>query len=159
MPAGLRGRVIFGKGIIMSDLISRQVLELWNRYRPTIAVDAIEYDRELKKLLGTNLASLGTDCISRQAAIKAIDECYCGGEDSCGEPWVYIENAVESIQMIEPIPPAEPNKDKVSNLLYHIYSIQSPHLDMSGVIAKKYYCEELWKELFGKESELPKWMT
>lgn len=52
-----------------------------------------------------------------------------------------------------------PDKDKVSDLLYHIYSIQSPHLDMCGVIAKKYYCEELWKELFGKESELPIWMT
>ena len=45
----------------MSDLISRQVLDLWNRYKPTIAVDAIEYDRELKKLLGTNLAEVGTD--------------------------------------------------------------------------------------------------
>ena len=56
----------------MSNLISKQVLELWNRYKPTIAVDAIEYDRELKKLLSTNLASLGTDCISRQAAIDAL---------------------------------------------------------------------------------------
>ena len=129
-PAGLRGRVIFGKG---------------NR------MDNNEH--------GTNLAEVGTDCISRQAAIDAIDECYCGGEDSCGEPWIYQENAVEAIQMIEPIQPAEPNKDKVSNLLYHIYSNQSPHLDMSGVIAKKYYCEELWKELFGKGSELPGWMN
>ena len=49
----------------MNDLISKQVLDLWNRYKPTIAVDAIEYDRELKKLLGTNLAEVGTDCISR----------------------------------------------------------------------------------------------
>ena len=56
----------------MDEAISRQVLELWNRYKPTIAVDAIEYDRELKKLLSTNLASLGTDCISRQAAIDAL---------------------------------------------------------------------------------------
>lgn len=60
-----------GRGIIMSDLISRQVLELWNRYKPTIAVDAIEYDRELNELLGTNLAEVGTDCISKQAAIEA----------------------------------------------------------------------------------------
>ena len=48
------------------------------------------------------------DTISRQAAIDAIDECYSGGEDSCGEPWIYKENAVEAINMIEPIPPAEP---------------------------------------------------
>ena len=58
----------------MSDLISRQVLDLWNRYRPTIAVDAIEYDRELKKLLGTNLAEVGTDCISREQAIDLLKQ-------------------------------------------------------------------------------------
>lgn len=56
----------------MDDLISRQVLELWNRYKLTIAVDAIEYDRELKQLLSTNSAEVGTDCISRQAAIDAV---------------------------------------------------------------------------------------
>ena len=60
---------------------------------------------------------------------------------------------------IRQLPPIQPDKDKVSNLLYNIYSIESPHLNMNGVIAKKYYCEELWKELFGKESELPVWMT
>lgn len=49
----------------MSDLISRKVLDLWNKYKPTIAVDAIEYDRELRQLLGTNLAEVSTDCISR----------------------------------------------------------------------------------------------
>ena len=66
----------------MNDLISRQVLDLWNRYKPTIAVDAIEYDRELKKLLGTNLASLGTDAVSRKAvkelAYSQIRSMYCG---------------------------------------------------------------------------------
>ena len=67
-----------------------------------------EYFCELPSEHGTNLAEVGTDLISRQAAIDAIDECYCGGEDSCGEPWIYKENAVESIQMIEPIQIAEP---------------------------------------------------
>ena len=64
----------------MDEAISRQVLELWNRYKPTIAVDAIEYDRELNELLGTNLAEVGTDCISRQAAIDAVMECYDNDE-------------------------------------------------------------------------------
>ena len=62
------------------ELISRQVLDLWNRYKPTIAVDAIEYDRELKKLLSTNLAEVGTDCISRQQAIDTVMECYDNDE-------------------------------------------------------------------------------
>ena len=63
----------------MNDLISKQALDLWNRYKPTIAVDAIEYDRELKKLLGTNLAEVGTDCISRQALLDKF------------EPWLKVK--------------------------------------------------------------------
>lgn len=59
------------------------------------------------------------DLISRQAAINAIDECYCGGEDSCGEPWVYKENAIEAIQMIEPIPSAEPDIIYCKDCLKH----------------------------------------
>lgn len=73
-------------------------------------ISAIGFAHE--KELSTNLAEVGTDCISRQQAINALDECYCGGEDSCGEPWVYKENAVEAIQMIEPIPSAEPKRGK-----------------------------------------------
>ena len=88
------------------------------------------------------------DLISRQAAIGIVEKYFKKiglNGDIC-------------VDGLRQLPPIQPDKDKVSNLLYHIYSIQSPHLDMSGVIAKKYYCEELWKGLFGKESELPRWM-
>ena len=93
------------------------------------------------------------DLIERQAAIDALDKRF----DS-----IPMEQTSEILLLrkdLREMPPIQPDKDKVSNLLYHIYSIQSPHLDVSGVVAKKYYCEELWKELFGKESELPRWMT
>ena len=53
-----------------------------------------------------------SDLIDRQAAIDALDECYCGGEDSCGEPWIYKENAVEAINMIEPLPSAQQKTGK-----------------------------------------------
>ena len=92
------------------------------------------------------------DLISRRAAIEALDKRF----DS-----IPMEQTSEILLLrkdLREMPPIQPDKDKVSNLLYHIYSIQSPHLDVSGVVAKKYYCEELWKELFGKESELPRWM-
>ena len=92
------------------------------------------------------------DLISRQAALDALDKRF----DS-----VPMEQTSEILLLrkdLREMPPIQPDKNKVSNLLYHIYSIQSPHLDVSGVVAKKYYCEELWKELFGKESELPRWM-
>ena len=97
----------------MSDLISRQVLDLWNRYRPTIAVDAIEYDRELKKLLGTNLAEVGTEAISREQAIDAIgeksDEIYKTKQKGATYPhddffqgMAYAENVVKQLPPIQP---------------------------------------------------------
>jgi hypothetical protein len=48
------------------------------------------------------------DLISRQAAIDALDKCHCSGKDENGRPWIYKENAVEAIEMVEPSPTAEP---------------------------------------------------
>ena len=114
----------------MSDLISRQVLDLWDRYKPTIAVDAIEYDGELKKLLGTNLAEVGTeptnivkdcndkssvsddysyksaevgtDCISRQAAL----DCFHDWIDKHGD--VHTPDEMPEYRAIEALPSAQP---------------------------------------------------
>ena len=84
------------------ELISRQVLELWNRYKPTIAVDAIEYDRELKKLLGTNLAEVGTDGISREQAIDAVRATLLA--------WSYMPEWRDNkiIDAIKQLPPIQP---------------------------------------------------
>ena len=89
----------------MDDYISRQVLDLWNRYKPTIAVDAIEYDRELKKLLGTNLAEVDTDCISRQQTIGALRNYLLGKNVPCDGTLTcrLIENEV-----INKLPSAQP---------------------------------------------------
>ena len=112
---------------------------------------------------------MSDDLISRQQAIDALendkaalDKIIKGmsAEDMLLKHYVAQHNQVSyDIDAIVQLPPVQLDKDKVSNLLYHIYSIQSPHLDVTGVIAKKYYCGELWKELFGKESELPGWMN
>ena len=38
----------------MDDLISRQAaIDLWEKYHPTIAVDAMQYDAELRQLPST----------------------------------------------------------------------------------------------------------
>ena len=60
-PAGLRGRVIFGKGMIMS-------------YRKHL-MTSDEPPSELYKAneVGTNLAEVGTEAISRQSAIEVIE--------------------------------------------------------------------------------------
>ena len=60
---------------------------------------------------------LATDTISRAAAIAALDKCHCGGTDENGSPWIYKENAVEAIEMVEPSPPAEPKRGR---WIYHI---------------------------------------
>ena len=99
----------------MSDLISKQVLDLWNKYKPTIAVDAIEYDRELKKLLGTNLAEVGTDCISRQAAIDALRK--LREEDiedyGCEIPEGFNQDHLDRATFaIKQLPPIQPKRGK-----------------------------------------------
>ena len=63
---------------------------------------------------GTNLAEVGTDCISRQQAIDALKGCYCGGEDSCGEPWIYEDNAIKAVEQLPPIQPKRGKWIKIS---------------------------------------------
>lgn len=48
-----------------------------------------------------------SETISRKLAIDALDKCQCGGKDENGSPWIYKENAVEAIEMVEPS--AEPD--------------------------------------------------
>ena len=107
------------------------------------------------------------DCISRQAAIDAIlavtgnssvRELYEHvQEHGLSEMWSGGVNA--AIDIIIAVPSAQPvlDRTKISDLLEKIYSIQSVHLSTEGVIAKKYYCKQLWMELFGSE-DMPTWM-
>lgn len=90
------------------------------------------------------------DCISRQAAIDTVKKHYRAHDN----------DLIELIAFdIERLPSAQPNLDRknVSDLMEKIYSIQSPHLSTEGVIARKYYCKQLWMEIFGSE-DVPTWM-
>lgn len=51
------------------------------------------------------------------------------------------------------------DRDKVSDLLCKIYSIEGSHLPVTGVIEKQYYCKALWRELFGDSEPFPLWMS
>ena len=88
------------------------------------------------------------DLISRHAAIELIERM---------KP--YHQEADDIAEMIANMPSAQPNLDrtKISDLLEKIYSIQSVHLSVEGVLARKYYCRQLWIELFGSE-DVPKWI-
>ena len=88
------------------------------------------------------------DCISRQAAIELIERM---------KP--YHQEADDIAEMIANMPSAQPvlDRTKISDLLEKIYSIQSVHLSVEGVLARKYYCKQLWMELFGSE-DMPAWI-
>ena len=59
------------------------------------------------------------DLISRQAAIDALKGCYCGGEDSCGEPWIYEDHAIKAI---EQLPSAQPEIIRCKDCKYNATS-------------------------------------
>lgn len=77
LPAGLRGRVILGKGNDMEELIKRleRVIATGasdkDGMHPISAEAVLEVVKQLSEH-GTNLAEVGTDCISRRSAIDAL---------------------------------------------------------------------------------------
>ena len=60
-----------------------------------------------------------SDLISRQAAIDALKGCYCGGEDLCGEPWIYEDHAIKAI---EQLPSAQPEIIRCKDCKYNATS-------------------------------------
>ena len=129
-----------------------------------MAIDALKTQAERTE---EHTETHACDLISRQAAIDAIlavtgnssvRELYEHvQEHGLSEMWSGGVNA--AIDIIIALPSAQPNLDrtKISDLLEKIYSIQSVHLSVEGVLARKYYCKQLWIELFGSE-DVPKWI-
>jgi len=85
LPAGLRGRVIFGKGNRMDNNED-----------------------------GTNLASLGTDCISRQSAIEVIERAraHIGHNMERAVGRVFLEMLDDVGLSISKLPPIQPKRGK-----------------------------------------------
>lgn len=54
---------------------------------------------------GTNLAEVGTDCISRQAAIDALGELATFTEDWSCHTWMYTDDVYNAIKELPPIQP------------------------------------------------------
>ena len=80
------------------------------------------------------------DTISRRAAIDAI-----------------FGRSHEIIKMrIRNLPSAQPDKEKISDALYHIYRNKGTSTSAEGVAAIKYYIAEIWREIYGEEG--PKWL-
>ena len=120
----------------MSDLISRQAAIDICRAPHMRNADCSDFEMAIMMLppaeLGTNLAEVGTDCISRQAAIDRLTE-YGNGRA------VFI-SVGEAIIRIEQLPPAQPGRIKghwipVGGALYKC--------DKCGVVSlKRKFCSE-----------------
>ena len=89
------------------------------------------------------------DTISRRAAIDEIINLWV--EKPFGNPAL-----VEIKDCIEKLPSAQPDEEKISDILYNIYRNTSPHTSAEGVAATKYYIREIYREIFGEEG--PGWM-
>ena len=135
----------------MDDTISRakaiKALSTITMYKGSIPYDtAVMRIEELPPAqLGTNLAELGTDCISRQSAIDAfntnINELVVGGEENAKTVENYLNRVLDKIKCL---PPAQPKKGRwiSADAMFH------------GV---PFYCSECgentWDTVMGK----PRW--
>lgn len=120
-----------------------------------MAIEALKAQADLQP----NCNELATDCISRQDAIDhwrlIIDATSTDSRYNMG----FVDGLEFCISHLSTMPSAQPvlDRTKISDLLEKIYSIQSVHLSVEGVLARKYYCKQLWMELFGNE-DVPKWI-
>lgn len=77
---------------------------------PISAETVLEVVKGLSEL-GTNLASLGTDCISRQQVIEALRTCYDTETITMDNGDEYI-NYCDAVGEIEQLPPIQPKRGR-----------------------------------------------
>ena len=56
------------------------------------------------------------------------------------------------------LPSAQPDRKLIDDYMWKIKQNISPHTAAEGVIAIKYYLEQIYAQIYG-EGEKPKWMT
>ena len=96
------------------------------------------------------------DLISRKMAIEALRECQTYLFDE-RDPDKKIE--LRSAEWaIEDLPSAQPDRKLIDDYMWKIKQNISPHTAAEGVIAIKYYLEQIYEQIYG-EGEKPKWMT
>lgn len=97
-----------------------------------------------------------SDLISRQAAIHAI--CRDGVRlERGGALMITISTAKQwAVDLLGELPSAQPDEEKISDLLYDVYRLTCPQLGTGGVAVLKSYISMIYKEIFGEEG--PGWM-
>ena len=85
------------------------------------------------------------DTISRQAVLKLLSA--MPPEEATTKAML-----IQSVKQMD----AQPDEEKISDILYNIYRNTSPHTSAEGVAAIKYYIREIYREIYGEEG--PGWM-
>lgn len=101
MPAGLRGRVILGKGNGMEELIKR----LERVIQTGVPDKDGQHPISAEAVLEVVKAQLGTDCISREQAIDAINEYMVGKRcdtDGTMMARLVIDKVIKQLPSIQP---------------------------------------------------------
>ena len=90
------------------------------------------------------------DLIDREAALN----CFHSWVDKYGD--VYTPDDIPEYRAIEALPSAQPDEEKISDLLYDVYRLTCPQLGTGGVAVLKSYISMVYREIFGEEG--PEWM-
>jgi len=106
----------------------------------------------------SEIPNSSTDCISRQAAIDVVSK-YNFDYPQYMERFVTeLRDAMKADLKhdIEELPSAQPDRKLIDDYMWKIKQNISPHTAAEGVIAIKYYLEQIYEQIYG-EGEKPKW--
>lgn len=67
----------------------------------------------------------------------------------------FLEGVQLAVDVVEGMTDV-PDKEKISDALYHIYRNKGTSTAAEGVAAIRYYIAEIWREIYGEEG--PKWL-
>ena len=98
------------------------------------------------------------DTIDRQEAIDAVafGITYAKAFDlKTGEAKNLFEKEnkalAKAVERIKELSPAQPDEEKISDLLYEVYRLTCSQLGTGGVAALKWYIAEIWSEIYREE--------
>ena len=95
------------------------------------------------------------DVINRKDAIGAILSVGHIAELSDGDAAIRVSAAN---YVLRNLPSAQPDRKLIDDYMWKIKQNISTHTAAEGVIAIKYYLEQIYEQIYG-EGEKPKWMT
>ena len=131
-------------------------------------------ERTAETAQNTSSCAHENDVIFREAAIDALwkalyeyedktEKQFQESEDLDVGDWIghriFVQNMNDiDRQTILNLPSAQPDRKLIDDYMWKIKQNISPHTATEGVIAIKYYLEQIYEQIYG-EGEKPKWMT